>query len=192
MSTSLSDFWRKWHISFSSFLVEYVYIPLGGNRKGNRRRIVNTIITMLISGVWHGGTFNFIFWGFMHGILMNIQNVINRRSDNKKNVFIKWILTFCIVNFLWVPFRIEDMSIVLEVYFRIFTLSPGIIYIYSYTIIFIVLIAIISIREMLGKERILSILFKDTFFSRYMCILLILITLCFGYFGDSFFIYSSF
>ncbi len=77
---SITDFWKRWHISLTNFFRDYVYIPLGGNRKGKVRTILNRFIVFFTTGLWHGASFNFILWGLAHGILMTIE-----RYNNKKN-----------------------------------------------------------------------------------------------------------
>src|SRR5205814_1229922 len=75
-SASITEFWRRWHISLSSWLRDYLYIPLGGNRKGKLRTYVNLLVTMLLGGLWHGASWNFIFWGFLHGAALAIEKFL--------------------------------------------------------------------------------------------------------------------
>lgn len=113
-SRNLTEFWRRWHISLSSWLRDYVYIPLGGNRKGTLRTYVNNFLTMLIGGLWHGAAWKFIFWGAMHGVGLAIhkacQPVLRRIPANWITIFISWALTFVYVSLLWVFFRAADFS----------------------------------------------------------------------------------
>lgn len=113
-SRNLTEFWRRWHISLSSWLRDYVYIPLGGNRKGVVRTYVNNFLTMLIGGLWHGAAWKFIFWGAMHGVGLAIHKAckpwLDRIPDNFITVFISWALTFIYVSLLWVFFRAGDFS----------------------------------------------------------------------------------
>ena len=100
----IQDFWRRWHITLSRFLTQYIYIPLGGNRKGVTKTYINILIIFLISGFWHGAGWTFIFWGFLHGI----ATVINRYWKTlgfKLNRFAAWFITFNFVNIAWVFFR---------------------------------------------------------------------------------------
>ena len=108
LSTSLKEFWGRWHISLSTWFRDYVYIPLGGNRKGNLRRNVNLIITFLVSGLWHGANWTFAIWGLLHGILQAVENVVYKpkhRDKKKRFRFVSMLLTFCIVCICWVFFR---------------------------------------------------------------------------------------
>lgn len=108
-SRNLTEFWRRWHISLSSWLRDYLYIPLGGNRKGTFRTYLNNFLTMLIGGLWHGAAWKFIFWGAMHGVGLAIHKackpVLQKIPDNFITVFFSWLLTFVYVSALWVFFR---------------------------------------------------------------------------------------
>ena len=75
LASSFIEFWRRWHISLSTWLRDYLYIPLGGNRKGQVVTIINILIVMLVGGLWHGASFNFIVWGFFHGILLCVNHL---------------------------------------------------------------------------------------------------------------------
>ena len=113
-SRNLTEFWRRWHISLSSWLRDYLYIPLGGNRKGTFRTYLNNFLTMLIGGLWHGAAWKFIFWGAMHGVGLAIhkacQPILKKIPDNWFTIFISWALTFFYVSLLWVFFRAADFS----------------------------------------------------------------------------------
>lgn len=124
-SRNLTEFWRRWHISLSSWLRDYVYIPLGGNRKGTFRTYVNNFLTMLIGGLWHGAAWKFIFWGAMHGVGLAVHKackpVLKRIPDNWLTSFISWALTFLYVSALWVFFRaasFEDSILIIGNIFK--------------------------------------------------------------------------
>lgn len=108
-ASSITDFWRRWHISLTSFFRDYVYIPLGGNRKGKLRTILNRFIIFFITGLWHGAAFTFILWGVAHGFLMVTERAFQKQELNKKNnVFLKFfahLYTLFFVVILWVLFR---------------------------------------------------------------------------------------
>ena len=108
-SRNLTEFWRRWHISLSSWLRDYVYIPLGGNRKGTFRTYLNNFLTMLIGGLWHGAAWKFVFWGAMHGAGLAVHKackpVLARIPDNWLTIFLFWAITFIYVSLLWVFFR---------------------------------------------------------------------------------------
>lgn len=113
-SKNITEFWRRWHISLSSWLRDYVYIPLGGNRKGTFRTYINNLLTMLIGGLWHGAAWKFIFWGGMHGIGLAVHKaarpILNRIPDSYFSRFVSWAITFIYVSFLWVFFRAADFK----------------------------------------------------------------------------------
>lgn len=105
----IQDFWKRWHITLSSFLTKYIYIPLGGNRKGVYRTYINIMIIFIISGFWHGAGWTFVFWGALHGIAMCI-NRIWKNYNIKLPKIIAWFITFNFVNIAWIFFRAEDMN----------------------------------------------------------------------------------
>ncbi|MBQ9590281.1 MAG: MBOAT family protein [Butyrivibrio sp.] len=114
------DFWKRWHITLTGFFTRYIYIPLGGSRKGKYRTYINIMIIFLISGFWHGTGITFIIWGAMHGVLYVITRVFEKKGEKKKNP-IKVILTFIYVTVAWVFFRAESISEALILLGRIFT-----------------------------------------------------------------------
>lgn len=106
---SIRDFWNRWHISLTKFFTKYVYIPLGGSRKGAVLTYVNTMLVFLLSGFWHGANYTFILWGVLHGLFM----VADRVCENIEiKIFepLRWFLTFCVVNALWLLFRAESVG----------------------------------------------------------------------------------
>jgi alginate O-acetyltransferase complex protein AlgI len=107
---SLTDFWRRWHISLSTWLRDYLYIPLGGNRKGELRTYLNLLVVMLLGGFWHGASWNFLVWGAIHGIGLALERVLGKSSAyaNAPPV-LRVALTFVLVNLAWVFFRAEDL-----------------------------------------------------------------------------------
>ena len=110
-SKSITEFWRRWHISLSSFLRDYLYIPLGGNRKGSSRTYFNLILVMFLGGLWHGAQWTFIAWGIIHGSFLVIERLF-RDSSLFRNVpnLIKVSFTFTIVALAWVFFRAENFD----------------------------------------------------------------------------------
>ena len=106
---SIGDFWRRWHITLSRFLKDYVYFPLGGSRKSTFDTYRNTMIIFLISGLWHGANWTFILWGFLHGILVCLERAFNPILKKIPSV-IRWFVTFTLINVLWVLFRSESIT----------------------------------------------------------------------------------
>ena len=107
MSKSISEFWRRWHISLGSWFREYVYIPLGGNRKGKLRTYINLIVVFFLTGLWHGADFSFILWGLYHGFFQIIER-LGFKKLLEKNKIVSTIYCFLVVNFGWVLFRAND------------------------------------------------------------------------------------
>jgi len=122
LSCSVAEFWRKWHISLTSWFRDYVYIPLGGNKKGNLRKYCNCLIVFLLSGLWHGASFAFVLWGALNGIYQIIGTVLQPARDRLIKVFrlnsesigfrlYKRIVTFVLVDFAWLFFRSGSMEV---------------------------------------------------------------------------------
>lgn len=109
-STSISDFWRRWHMTLGSWFREYVYIPLGGNRKGNARTIINLMITWTLTGFWHGSSWNFLLWGAYFGILIVLERFVYGKFLAKIPKFFSVIYTFVLVLFGWVLFETNTLS----------------------------------------------------------------------------------
>jgi len=106
-SLDIQEFWRRWHITLSRFLRDYIYIPLGGNRKGSIATYGNIMITFILGGIWHGAGWTFVFWGFMHGVAL-VVNRIWRNLGFKLWSWIAWFVTFNFINISWVFFRAKE------------------------------------------------------------------------------------
>lgn len=123
------DFWKRWHITLTRFFTRYIYIPLGGNRKGDVRTYVNILIVFFVSGVWHGANWTFIVWGLLHGIANVITRAVDKKtgwfSQNKSKVLkvLLWLLTFVFVNLTWVVFRAESLAQAEEFYRQLFSFN---------------------------------------------------------------------
>ena len=117
-ATSMSDFWRRWHITLSRFIRDYLYIPLGGNRKGAARQYVNLLATMLLAGLWHGAGWTFVLWGGLHGIYLAVNHMIRRISRRLAfhvPAWAGWAATFTCVNVAWVFFRAESVGRAIDI-----------------------------------------------------------------------------
>lgn len=137
---SVSDFWRRWHISLSSWFKDYLYIPLGGNRKGKVRKYINILIVFFTSGLWHGASWNFVIWGGLNGIyqiigaeLMPARNFIVSKfkvnRDAFSHIIYKIIFTFILTNFTWIFFRAQSLSDAVAIIRRIFTeFNPSVLF----------------------------------------------------------------
>lgn len=108
-ATTINEFWDRWHMTLTRFFTRYVYIPLGGNRRGKVRTYINIMIVYLLSGIWHGANWTFIVWGLLHGLFCVVTRCLNELVK-KIPVFVNWIITFAFVNVTWVLFRAESMS----------------------------------------------------------------------------------
>lgn len=108
-ATSISDFWRRWHITLSNFLRDYLYIPLGGSRRGELRRYTNLIVTMLLGGLWHGAGWTFVLWGGLHGAYLSINHWWRKLKTPLPNL-VAWATTFLAVIYSWVLFRATTLE----------------------------------------------------------------------------------
>ena len=107
-SLSIKEFWDRWHMTLTRFLTKYIYIPLGGSRKGKFRTYANIFIVFLISGFWHGASWTFIFWGVCHGVAMILYRLFEK-TWNKCNQVFQWLCTFAFVNVMWFVFRADSI-----------------------------------------------------------------------------------
>jgi D-alanyl-lipoteichoic acid acyltransferase DltB (MBOAT superfamily) len=108
-AVSIRDFWRRWHITLSRFLRDYVYIPLGGNRAGAARQALNVVLTMLLGGLWHGANWTFVLWGGLHGVALALNGAWHR-AGLQLPAMLGWALTLVFVVIAWVPFRAPDFA----------------------------------------------------------------------------------
>ncbi|HEY9651831.1 MAG TPA: MBOAT family protein [Coleofasciculaceae cyanobacterium] len=113
-STSITEFWRRWHITLSNFLRDYLYIPLGGNRKGQVRRYINLMTTMLLGGLWHGAGWTYVVWGGLHGLYLCINHGWKKLGVSLPKL-LAWILTFLAVVVGWVLFRAKNLPDAIEI-----------------------------------------------------------------------------
>lgn len=114
VSVSVTEFWRRWHISLGSFFRDYVYIPLGGNRRGNLRTAVNMLIVWSLTGLWHGANWNFVVWGAYYGVLLLLERFVFKKLIDKLPFLLRWVTTFVIVMIGWVIFYYTDFSAVMQ------------------------------------------------------------------------------
>ena len=127
LATGLGDFWQRWHISLSTWFKDYVYIPLGGNRKGEARTYVNMCLTMLISGLWHGASWTFVIWGALHALGRVLTRDLETTQFYRQRVpvFAKRVLVFAFVSFAWIFFRAQSPGDAWTIITRIASLAPG-------------------------------------------------------------------
>ena len=122
---SITEFWKRWHITLTGFFTKYLYIPLGGSRKGLNRTYINIMIVFFLSGLWHGANWTFVVWGIMHGLLMVIERAAGKKL--KKADVLGWIFTLLFVNIAWVIFRADTLSDAFIFLSRIFHPGMGIV-----------------------------------------------------------------
>jgi alginate O-acetyltransferase complex protein AlgI len=193
---SIQEFWRRWHISLSTWFRDYLYIPLGGNRVSKHRWLFNLFITFVISGLWHGANWTFIMWGALHGIYLIIDVLLD---INRKRNFFNILLTFVLVNFAWIFFRANTISDAFTIIADIF-MKPGKLFIPDNADVAVPIYAVIAISMLIIVE------FKKEFFDSLFSIsrnkfeivrmsyysLLIFIILYLGVFNGGQFIYFQF
>ena len=125
-SIGFSDFWRRWHITLSSWLRDYLYIPLGGNRRGPVRTYINLMITMLLGGLWHGAAWTFVIWGALHGLYLMVERYLRnhiRIKINAWNGILLAMATYTLINITWVFFRAREFTTAMDILASMFFLN---------------------------------------------------------------------
>jgi len=113
-ATNIQDFWRRWHITLSRFLKDYIYIPLGGNRKSEIRTYTNLFTTFVLGGIWHGAGWTFVLWGILHGLALVLHRAWQKLGFKMYSVF-AWFITFNFINIAWVFFRATNFESAIKV-----------------------------------------------------------------------------
>ena len=199
-AVSVTDFWRRWHISLSTWLKDYVYIPLGGSRCSKGKNYWNIFVTFLVSGIWHGANWTFIVWGIWHGIAQIIEKAIGQQKCEYGwfGKTVKIVITFLIVNFAWIFFRMPTLSSACGVIARIFDFSlPMGIYVSSISTMALITmgVAMLFIKDITdeyipGRFELFNNKHRVVRWVSY-CVVLTMIML-FGVFGADQFIYANF
>jgi alginate O-acetyltransferase complex protein AlgI len=141
IARSIAEFWHRWHISLSTWLRDYLYIPLGGSRHGQASTHANLMITMTLGGLWHGASWNFVIWGICHGLALVFYQVWRRRKFGLSShpslpaSAASWLITFTLVTALWIPFRSPDIETTLIVLERILTGADGIVWLHTQSVL---------------------------------------------------------
>lgn len=206
ISKNVTEFWKRWHISLSTWLMEYLYIPLGGNRKGVVRTYINLFLTMLIGGLWHGSSWNFVIWGALHGGALCVHKIWMKLLGHDKHYkgkplgnIMSGICTFLFVSFCWIFFRADTFGTAIKVIKGIFTWQSGIVFYSSWTVLALVLTVIFtgvamirSAKQKTAPEGFYPMVNLNTVWG--LTILLVAIGLAVGlaYTGSSPFIYVQF
>lgn len=155
LASSLQDFWHRWHISLSTWLRDYLYIPLGGNRLGTQRTYINLMTTMLLGGLWHGANWTFVFWGGLHGCWLSLERLLNRTEKSNGFNPLGWAVTMTIVGLSWLFFRAKNLTQALSMLsdLRIFEWRIEFLPIISYLGVLIILMLAVDLRlELFGEE----------------------------------------
>lgn len=199
-SISITEFWSKWHMSLTGWFKNYVYIPLGGNRVGKSRWIFNIMIVFLLSGLWHGAAYTFIIWGAIHGVVQVLEKLIyGKEIKNKKNNsyfvnLLKILVTFFIVSFAWIFFRLPTLQEAITAIEKIFT-SFGIPYVDIHTMLFALISLIILLLKDIFDEWYPNVRFMYSnkgWLSFISCLFLVTYILLMGRLNSDSFIYFQF
>lgn len=208
-STTIKEFWSRWHISLSTWFRDYVYIPMGGNRVSKAKHYLNIFITFIVSGLWHGANITFVIWGAINGLLQIIEDILHIRKETdlySARWFFRVCTTFILMTFIWVFFRSQSVEDAIYVFSHMFVginhpynyflsgiLSFG--YSLSYMVIhlMIYLVPLIIVDLFLLKKDIIEWLDKKPAFTRYVIYYILIISiLIFRYIGEVNFIYFQF
>ena len=212
-SKSVKEFWRRWHISLSSWFRDYLYIPLGGNRKGKTRKELNHLIVFAVSGLWHGASMSYVFWGFLNGIYQIKEDVASKIRKSSNDCFSRRIfqrtLTFSLVTLAWLFFRAGTFASAGEIMANIFAsnnwmvLMNGSLYNLGVPeshvkilLVSILLLFLIDYQKYQGKD-VLEIFLKQGWLFRVSAIMFfVYVILLYGCYGEMFdtqqFIYFQF
>ena len=131
LAHNVTELWKRWHITLSIWLQDYVYIPLGGNRKGKVRTYINLILTMAIGGIWHGANWTYVIWGLLHGLALAFHKLwmnltgSNAKEHSKFSGIVSIVFTFLYVSFCWIFFRAESLTKAIVIIRRIFSFEKG-------------------------------------------------------------------
>lgn len=154
LSCSIREFWRRWHISLSTWLRDYLYIPLGGSRKGETRTYLNLMTTMLIGGLWHGAGWNWVVWGGLQGVFMSLERVLGiPETPPRQWVWrgIRWLVTIHLVCASWVLFRAASLGDAMLIFERIATAAPGLAFDRLWPTIMLLTVAASGILRLRGR-----------------------------------------
>lgn len=201
-SKSITEFWKRWHISLSSWLRDYIYIPLGGNRHGKAQTYKNIMLTMLIGGLWHGASWNFVFWGGLNGIYLVAEKMFKFPITNPRNILIKALrcgYVFILISFTWLFFRAANFQQAIDMLAAIFTncsfarlniLVPGLFVSFGLALILLLLLEWLLLSRY-SFDMIFSFKRGDLYLSALTVFLLLYIIACGASYSNQF-IYFQF
>ena len=194
LAKNSSDFWNRWHISLSSWFREYVYFPMGGSRCARWKTYRNLLITMLLSGLWHGANWTFLIWGGLHGVVAVVSKVWTDSGKTKtRHAWACILLNNVVVVLLWGLFRADSLQEVLQIYTGLFRLN-GVHYINVFVVVYLVLMVLGNLAAYYRNEgnAIEINLNLDRFRNKLIISVWIFLIVMFAYVGDSAFIYAQF
>lgn len=193
-----SDFWRRWHISLSTWFRDYVYIPFGGNRKGTIRTYCNLFVTMVLSGIWHGANMTYIIWGIVHGLGSVVHKMYKDIQKKKRIRFelpsgINIVITYFFVAMAWVVFRANSLTVAVDIYKGLFN-TNGLMYINVYVVAYIILLTVMNLyAKVKNSSNVLTINMNlDKFGSKVIIAIWAWMIVLLMYSGNSAFIYAQF
>jgi D-alanyl-lipoteichoic acid acyltransferase DltB (MBOAT superfamily) len=194
LSSSLNEFWTRWHISLSTWFRDYLYIPMGGNRKGAIRRRINVLVVFLLSGLWHGANWTFIIWGFLHGLFVLIlTRKVSRGADDRLGLkgWLQVLMNFLLVTLLWIFFRAENLSAAWQYIRSLFSFRGGSNYVVLNPAEFV--FALLMLAVMLWREKLIKgfLIASDSWFWLYVAFMVV-VCYYFGVFAENQFIYFQF
>ena len=205
LAADIREFWQRWHISLSSWLRDYIYIPLGGNRKGTFRRYLNNFIVFIVSGLWHGSTWMFVIWGLGHGLLNTVEGLLSQLTGRKRIKFLVpfgIVINFVLVSILWVFFRSASVSEAVTLLGNVFrpsafTLENTEVTFNEFVWMFILLGLVFATDIMRYFTDMIEWLSRRPFILRWLVyLLLIVVAIVFGVYGPGYkpqdFIYVTF
>lgn len=213
LAHNVTELWKRWHITLSSWLQEYLYISLGGNKRGIVRTYINLVLTMVIGGIWHGANWTYIIWGCMHGLALALHKVwmnLTKSPEKKHSVFansFSVLLTFLFTTFCWIFFRADSLSHAIVIIKRIFSFEKGLEHAYMWLMVSAVILCICSMFAIIRSVKIgfkskkqnmsivnayYPILDLTKFWSLVVFFVFCGLLLCMAYTGGSPFIYGNY
>jgi alginate O-acetyltransferase complex protein AlgI len=177
ISKSITEFWRRWHISLGTWFRDYLYIPLGGNRKGKLKWIRNIFIVWFVTGLWHGAGFNFIFWGVFFGIILFIEKIFLLKKMEKTPNFLKYLYVILIVSISWVFFELEGVNDII-LYIKAMFINNNIID-ETFVYLFIPNIILIALSILIATPIMNKFLLKNKYIEAILIIMILFLSVAF-------------
>lgn len=202
IAKGFSDFWSRWHISLSAWFRDYLYIPLGGSQKGERKTYRNLFVVMLVSGLWHGAGWTFILWGILHGGASCLERFFQKEKMAKSRFweYVEILMTFFFVTLFWTVFRADDLEKAMAYWRALFTLHSGVSQPYTWTFVSLLLVVIATLtaakRTRSNGEIHINGFYPLLDLSKIWSLAVFFVfcglTILFGSYGNTAFIYGSF